>query len=71
MADIDEPDGGADVPPRLWGTDDVSKFLGIPKGTIYKWRSKRKGPPGARVGKYIRWRKEDVYEWFEEHRDEF
>ncbi|ORT49012.1 hypothetical protein KBI5_14780 [Frankia sp. KB5] len=71
MADISEAAGGPDRPSRLWGTGELSDFLGVSKSTIYKWRAERKGPPGVRIGKYIKWREEDVHRWFEEHRDDF
>lgn len=41
----------------------LSGFLGIPENTLYKWRSEGKGPKGYRVGKYVRYRVEDVEAW--------
>jgi hypothetical protein len=43
--------------------DDVSAFLGVPKGTIYGWRTAGKGPKGFRVGKHLRWHPRTVFEW--------
>ena len=48
---------------KLWGIDDLAEYLGIPKATIYKWRSRNYGPPGKRVGKHIRYRPSDVEAW--------
>jgi hypothetical protein len=43
--------------------DDVSAVLGVPKATIYGWRTAGKGPKGFRVGKHLRWHPRTVFEW--------
>ncbi|RSM80408.1 helix-turn-helix domain-containing protein [Kibdelosporangium aridum] len=48
----------------LWGPKDVADYLGVPVQTIYQWRTRNYGPPGRRVGKHVRYRPEDVEEWF-------
>ncbi|MFE0027687.1 helix-turn-helix transcriptional regulator [Amycolatopsis sp. NPDC059021] len=48
---------------RLWTVEDVSKYLGIPVPTLYQWRSKGYGPAGRRMGRYVRYRPEDVQSW--------
>lgn len=50
---------------KLWGIKDVADYLGIPEQTLYQWRTKHYGPPGRRVGKYVKYRPTDVVEWFE------
>ncbi|QUH05409.1 helix-turn-helix domain-containing protein [Saccharopolyspora erythraea] len=50
---------------NLWGPQDVAAYLGVPVGTVYQWRSRGGGPPGHRVGKYVRYKPADVEEWFE------
>lgn len=50
---------------KLWGIKDVAEYLGIPEQTLYQWRTKGYGPPGRRVGKYVRYRADDVVEWFD------
>ncbi|MFI0471000.1 helix-turn-helix transcriptional regulator [Saccharopolyspora sp. 5N102] len=50
---------------KLWGIDDVATYLGVPRRTLYEWRSKGYGPTGRRVGKYVRYKPEDVESWFE------
>ena len=50
---------------RLWSVQDVSDYLGGPVHTIYSGRSAGKGPPGRRVGKRLRYRPQDVRDWFE------
>lgn len=49
---------------RLWGVDDVAEFLGVPVTTLYQWRYQRYGPPGRRVGRYVRYDPAEVRAWF-------
>jgi predicted DNA-binding transcriptional regulator AlpA len=49
----------------LWGVEDVAAFLRVPVQTVYSWRAKGTGPRARRVGKYLRYRPEDVVGWFE------
>ncbi len=48
---------------HLWSVADVAVFLGVPKKTIYCWRTAGKGPKGFRVGKHLRWHPRAVFEW--------
>lgn len=50
---------------RLWTVEDVAEYLGVPVKTLYEWRTKGYGPAGRRVGKYVRYKPEDVIAWFE------
>lgn len=50
---------------NLWGIEDVSAYLGVPVGTLYRWRTRGYGPPGRRIGKYVRYKPDDVERWFE------
>lgn len=50
---------------NLWGTQDVADYLGVPVKTVYDWRAKGYGPTGRRVGKHIRYKPDDVEEWFD------
>ena len=45
---------------RLWGVHDVAAYLDVPEQTVYQWRTKRYGPPGVKVGRYVKYRPEDV-----------
>lgn len=51
---------------KLMTIADVSEHLGIPVGTLYQWRVKGYGPKGRRMGKYVRYRPEDVDAWIAE-----
>ncbi len=48
---------------RLLRPDELSELLGVPVGTLANWRSARTGPPFAKVGRHVRYRKGDVDEW--------
>lgn len=50
----------------LWTIDDVARFLGIPKATIYKWQGYEKGPVPVPLGKHLRWFPDDVREYLRE-----
>lgn len=55
---------------QLWTVDDVSLFLGVPKKTIYAWRTAGKGPKGFRVGKHLRWHPRTLFAWSLQQEDE-
>ena len=48
---------------HLWSVADVAAYLGVPKKTIYSWRTAGKGPKGFRIGKHVRWHPRTVFEW--------
>ncbi|GAA3857582.1 hypothetical protein GCM10022243_23890 [Saccharothrix violaceirubra] len=48
---------------KLWGMKEVAEFLGVPVNTLYQWRTKNYGPPGKRVGKYVRFVPDQVRAW--------
>lgn len=50
---------------RLWTVGDVAEYLGVPVKTIYDWRTRGYGPAGRKVGRYVRYRAEDVRSWFD------
>jgi excisionase family DNA binding protein len=49
----------------LWTVEDVATYLRVPVRTVYTWRTQGGGPPGRRVGKYVRFDPSDVVAWFE------
>jgi excisionase family DNA binding protein len=51
---------------KLLTIDDLSDHLGVPKNTLYQWRTKGYGPTGRRIGKHVRYRPEDVDAWVEQ-----
>ena len=48
---------------RLWTVQDLAEYLGVPVNTVYKWRTTGDGPRGLRVGRHVRYRREDVLAW--------
>ena len=54
---------------KLITIQEVADRIDIPVQTIYRWRSEGKGPRGFRVGKYVRFRLEDVEAWEQEQLD--
>lgn len=48
------------LPDRYLTPDDIAEIFEVPKETVYQWRKKRIGPPGFRIGKYIRYDPADV-----------
>lgn len=66
------PGGGVTTGPRLtspmefselWTIEEVANYLGVPRQTIYCWRTSGYGPQGFRVGKHLRWRAATVIAW--------
>ena len=49
---------------KLWTVDDVSAFLGVPRNTLYQWRTRGEGPPCVRLGKHLRFDPDRVRAWF-------
>ena len=49
----------------LVGPQEVADWLGVPLGTVYRWRTNGDGPPGLRVGKHLRYRVKDVERWLD------
>lgn len=51
---------------RLLTVRELAEHLQVPLKTIYTWRYKGIGPPAVRIGRYLRFRAEDVAAWLEE-----
>lgn len=51
---------------RLMTAEELSGYLGVPKATLYAWRSRPgSGPVAYRVGRYLRYRRSNVDRWLE------
>lgn len=44
---------------------DLSRYLGVPPGTLANWRYLGRGPAFLRVGRHVRYRTVDVTAWIE------
>lgn len=50
----------------LWSAQDVAAYLRVPLQTIYYWRSTGYGPKARRIGKYLRYRPDEVMAWLDQ-----
>jgi excisionase family DNA binding protein len=55
---------------RLLSPAELASYLAIPLATVYRWRSRREGPCGIRVGRHVRYRLDDVERWLDEMREQ-
>jgi excisionase family DNA binding protein len=49
--------------------EQVSDWLGVPKGTLYQWRSRNQGPRAIKVGGGLRYRRNEVDAYLDRHTD--
>ena len=50
---------------QLLTAAEVATYLGVPVATLYAWRHRNEGPPGLRVGRFLRYRSADVERWLD------
>lgn len=55
---------------RLLTVQELADLLQVPTKTIYTWRYNGVGPPAVPMGRYLRFRTEDVVVWLEERADD-
>ena len=44
---------------------EVAELLRVPRGTVYQWRYRGEGPPSAKVGRHLRYKRGDVERWID------
>ena len=44
-------------------TEELSEDLNVPAATVVAWRYKGSGPPYIKVGKYVRYPREEYVTW--------
>lgn len=49
--------------------DQVSDWLGVPKGTLYQWRCRSRGPRAIKIGNGIRYRRSEIETYLDLHTD--
>ncbi len=54
-----------DMDDRWLSVEEIADYLGVAKDTIYTWVT-TKGMPGHRVGRFWKFKKEDVDAWVRE-----
>lgn len=52
----------------LLTTKQLAEYLGVTARTLELWRETRVGPAWVRVGRKVRYRREDVEAWLESRR---
>ncbi len=57
------------MPDELMSPQGVAEFLGLPVGTIYRWRQHGEGPIGYRVGRHVRYKRSEVERWLDGQAD--
>lgn len=48
---------------QLFTPEELSEYLEIPIATLYAWRYRGRGPISFRVGKHLRYRRNDIDQW--------
>lgn len=56
------------IPNRLPTTIEVSEYLAVPVSTIHRWRYVGTGPPAIRIGRHLRFDKDDLEHWINEQK---
>lgn len=54
----------------LWSIDDLARYLGVSKSTVYDWRGRGDGPVAYRLGKHLKYARADVEAWLASRRDD-
>jgi len=47
----------------LWSIEEAAEYLGVSVKTLYGWRAQTTGPVSYRVGRYVRYRQNEVRAW--------
>jgi excisionase family DNA binding protein len=65
---LERRSAGSDAKPNaeLMTVQDVARYLQVPVGTLRNWRVTGDGPPAARIGRHVRYRRADVESWVAE-----
>ncbi|MEU7283379.1 helix-turn-helix domain-containing protein [Streptomyces sp. NPDC045431] len=63
MATAKTPQPVTELPDRYLTPDDIAWLFKVPLETVYHWRKQRVGPPGFRVGRYVRYDPAAVNAW--------
>lgn len=57
-------------PAALMSEREVAALLGVSLRTLRRWRAELSyGPPTIRIGRFVKYRREDVLTWIEEQRE--
>ena len=53
----------------LWSDDQLAEYCRVSPATVHQWLYKGSGPRSLKVGRYRRFRQEDVEAWIEDRAD--
>lgn len=56
------------VTPEYLSPEQAATYSGIPAKTLEQWRRTGDGPPFAKVGRHVRYRRSDIDKFFAERR---
>lgn len=51
----------------LWSIGETAQYLGVSVKTLYQWRWQKTGPQSYTVGRFVRYRPDEVRAWVDEH----
>ena len=54
-----------DTLPEWSGVTDLASWLNVPEATVYAWNHRGTGPTTYRIGRHVRYRRDDVLAWLE------
>jgi predicted DNA-binding transcriptional regulator AlpA len=54
---------GGDHVDDIWVPKEVANHLRISVHTLYQWRGRNYGPPARKMGKHLRYLRQDVIDW--------
>lgn len=56
-------DAPAETRPAFLTQADVAALLGVPERTLEGWRVTQSGPPWLKLGRHVRYDRDDVLAW--------
>ena len=56
---------GGTMKNEFLNTEELAAFLGIKPQTINIWRMKHKGPSYIKIGRNVRYKRQDIESWIE------
>jgi Helix-turn-helix domain len=59
-----------EVEPGFWSVEDVARYLGVPAATVRYWASVGSGPPSFKIGRYRKYKPDQVRAWADAQMEE-
>lgn len=61
-------DSSKQIQKRLITIDELATLTGLSVGTLYQWKSQKKGIPFVKMGRLVKYDLRDVEKFIEEHK---